>query len=510
MDESKIIETYKEGIHAVITVVKDMSSRVDLLGGTITELHSEIDGLNGEIGHLNSAMKDLKESSANQALMIAELEARLNKNSNNSSQPPSQDGYRKELKNSRQKSDKSTGGQLGHKGKTLEKVANPDEIIDLKIQLLCDCGYNLESIASQRRTRQVFDIPHPRIRTTEYATHSKVCPGCGKTHKTEFPLGVTQPTQYGGNMQALMNYLTTYQLIPLKRAAEAIRNLTGQPISEGTLVSSAKKLSSKISDAVGAIKQALTRAPVAHFDETGMRSEGKTKWMHVAATEKLTYYEVHDKRGKQAALDIGILPNFEGTAVHDHWKPYYFFSDCTHAECNAHNLRYLKDIVENYHQEWASEMAGLLISLHQRVDMLKAVGCFSMTWDEIKVWQERYCRIIERGIAEDSEKSPQVLNKRGALKKSKALQLLYKLRQYDVETLAFMYDFDIPFDNNLAERDIRMQKLRQKISGCFRGSDGASIFCRIRSYLSTAKKNGMDAMVAIMKAFTGQPFVPQF
>ncbi|SPF55691.1 transposase [Candidatus Desulfosporosinus infrequens] len=496
MDESKIIATYTEGINAVITVVKDMSSQIQSLTGTITNLSHEL--------------VDLKSSSAKQDMRIAELEARLNKNSSNSSKPPSGDGYGKKApKNSREKSGKATGGQLGHAGKTLEKVQNPNAIVEFKIQESCDCGCNLERIESTKKTRQVFDIPKPQIWVTEYVTYNKTCPKCGKKHKTEFPDGVTQPTQYGENMQTLMGYLTLQQLIPLARTVEVIQDITGHSVSQGTLVNVSRALCEKLKDAVEDIKKQIIDAKVVHFDETGMRSEGKTKWMHVASTEALTYYEIHDKRGQQAAQDIGILANFNGTSVHDHWKPYYCFTDCTHAECNAHNLRYLKDIVENYHQDWANTMACLLIEINRRVKDLKMEGFFEMPDEEIKIWQKRYHTIIENGIGEDAKKSPQILNKQGKSKKSKALQLLLKLQNYDLETLAFMYDFDIPFDNNRAERDIRMQKLRQKISGCFRGKDGANIFCRIRSYLSTAKKNGINAMEAITRALRGRPFIPQ-
>ncbi|SPF53131.1 transposase [Candidatus Desulfosporosinus infrequens] len=496
MDESKIIATYTEGINAVITVVKDMGSQIQSLTGTIT--------------HLNEKLVDLESSSAKQAMQIAELEARLNKNSSNSSKPPSGDGYGKKApKNSREKSGKSTGGQLGHVGKTLEKVQTPNVIVEFKIQKSCDCGCNLEKIESIKKTRQVFDIPKPQMWVTEYVTYDKVCPECGKAHKTEFPDGVTQPTQYGENIQTLLSYFSLHQLIPSARTVEAIRDLTGHSISEGTLANISRILCKKVEGAVTDIKKQIIAAEVVHFDETGMRSEGKTKWMHVASTEALTYYEIHDKRGQQAAQDIGILANFNGTSVHDHWKPYYCFTDCTHAECNAHNLRYLKDIAENYHQYWASEMASLLIEMNRRVKDLKIEGFFEMPKNEIKIWQERYHAIIEKGVVEDADKNHQILNKKGKLMKSKALQLLLKLQNYDLETLAFMYDFNIPFDNNLAERDIRMQKLRQKISGCFRGKDGASVFCRIRSYLSTAKKNGINAMDAIARALKGYPFIPQ-
>ena len=502
MDETKIIQLYNEGLIPVITVVKDMSTRIDSLIGTVTSLNNEINGLNNEI-------VDLKASSANQALRIADLEARLNKNSGNSSKPPSSDGYQKSIQNNRQKSGKATGGQAGHEGRTLAKVANPDKSIEHKIPETCDCGCNLNDVPSIKKTRQVFDIPKPRIQVTEYVTHEAVCPGCGKVHKTEFPTGVNQPTQYGENMQGLMNYLTQYQLIPLERAAEAIRDITGQSVSEGTLVNVAKSLYRKLENPVEAIKQQIIASNMAHFDETGMRSEGETKWLHVAATSTLTYLQVHDNRGEKAAQAIGILPNFEGTAMHDHWKPYYCFTTCQHAECNAHNLRYLKDVIVNYKQDWAHEMAGLLSDLKRRVESLKLNGFSEMPREEIQIWHGRYHNTIAQGIKEDAEKSPVVLNKKGKPKKSKPLQLLLKLQQYDIETLAFMYDFSIPFDNNLAERSIRMQKLRQKISGCFRGGDGANVFTRIRSYLSTARKNGIDAMDAIAMAIKEKPFIPE-
>jgi transposase len=479
MDEATIIKTYNDGINAVVTVVKDLS-------GQVFALTSQVDVLNKR---------------------ITELEARLNKNSGNSSKPPSSDGY-KRPQNSREKTGKPTGGQLGHEGRTLEKVQNPDEVIEYKTQGVCDCGCDLHDAKYTKKTRQVFDIPKPKIRVTEHVAYEKICPGCGKVHKSEFPPEVTQPTQYGENMQAVMNYLTLYQLIPLERAAETVKNFTGQAVSEGTIVNAAYGLYNKLQDPVHEIKQQITDADVAHFDETGMRAQGQTKWLHVASTENLTYYAVHDKRGEKAAKDIGILPNFTGTAVHDHWKPYYRFSDCTHAECNAHHLRSLKDVVVNYHQEWADKMARLLIDIYRRVEGLKEKGFTAMSEEETKTWSERYHEILTEGIAEDSLKSPQILNKKGKPKKSKPLQLLLKLQQFDIETVTFMYDFGVPFHNNLAERDLRMQKLRQKISGCFRGKDGASVFSRVRSYLSTAKKNGIDTMEAIILAIKGQPFVP--
>lgn len=436
------------------------------------------------------------------------LHARINLNSNNSSKPPSSDGLKKQIKNNRKKSGKPSGGQLDHEGRTLEKVQNPDRVIEYKTPSTCDCGCNMYNVKTKKKTRQVFDIPKSKIKVTEHVTYEKVCPECGKIHKTTFPPEVSQPTQYGENMKALMNYLTQYQLLPLKRAAEAIKSITGQSISEGTLVNVAQKLYENLESPVNAIKQKIIDSSVVHFDETGMRSEGKTKWLHVASTDELTYYQVHNNRGEKAVKDIGILPNLKGTAMHDHWKPYYCFLDCTHAECNSHNLRYLKDILENYHQNWAEDMISLLIEIHRKVQELKRQNIKSMLDEELHECHKVYHAIIKKGILEDAKKSPIILNKKGKQKKSKALLLLLKFQQYDIETLAFMYDFEVDFDNNLAERDLRMQKLRQKISGCFRGENGAKIFFQIRSYISTARKNGIDAMDAILKAVKHQPFMP--
>lgn len=488
VSKSEIMRVYREGVGPMVTLVTGLSDKMNLLVGEIATQSAQI---------------------ALQLARIAELEARLHMNSSNSSKPPSSDGLNKRRVNSREKGGKPSGGQVGHEGKTLEKVEKPDTIVDNKLPETCECGQCLTDVAPTSKSRQVFDVPKITIQVTEYISYEAVCPGCGKVHKTEFPLNVTQPTQYGPNMLSIMTYLTMFQLLPLERAAQAIHEMTGQAVSEGTLVNAARSFSEMLDEPIEAIKSGVIGANVANFDETGMRSQGKINWLHVACTPTLTHYEVHPKRGKEAAQAIGILPGFRGTAMHDHWKPYYSFEHCTHAECNAHHLRTLKDIAENYHQDWAKEMAGLLIECHREVDKLKADGLNEMPQEIAQKWVERYEGIIERGIAEDALKSPQQLNKKGVPKKSKPLQLLTKLREYDIETLAFMFDFAIPFDNNLAERDIRMQKLRQKISGCFRGSDGAKVFCRIRSYLSTARKNGIGVMEAISKALTGHPFIPE-
>jgi transposase len=479
MKENEIIKAYDEGVKKIITIITGMSNTIDSLKSEIAELKSK----------------------------ILELEVKANKNSKNSSLTPSSDIGKKKI-NNREKSNRKIGGQPDHEGKTLEKVENPDEIIDIKVSEMCDCGYNLSDIEGIIKIRQKFDIPEIKKYVSEYRTHEKLCPKCGKIHVSNFPSDVTQPVEYGDNIRALMNYFVNYQLIPVERTAEAISDIVGQKVSKGTIVNETKRFSKKIDETVSIIKNKIISSNVVHFDETGLRSCGKTNWMHVASTENLTHYSVHEKRGNEASNDIGILPNFEGTAVHDHWKPYYKYTDCSHAECNSHNLRHCKNVVENYKQDWANDMAALFIEINRRVKDLKEAGFSKMDEDEINKYFTLYNGIIEKGLIEDEEKSLKRFNKKGKLLNSTPRNLLTKFKEYDLETLAFMFDFNVPFDNNLGERDIRMQKLRQKISGCFRGKDSAAIFCKIRSYISTARKNGKSAMESIRMALKGQPFIP--
>jgi transposase len=476
LDETTIIKIYNDGINAVVSLVKDLNGQVSSLSGQVNALNNR----------------------------IAELEARLNKNSGNSNKPPSSDGLKKP-KNMREKTGKPTGGQPGHEGKTLNKVENPDKTVDLK-PTQCECGCCLSSIEGVTRTRQVIELPVIKVFTTEYRTYELVCPACNKVHKTEFPEDVKQPVQYGENIQALMSYLTNYQLIPLERAAEILSDIIGQNVSEGTIVNVNNRLYKKLEEVETSIKQQLIGSSVVHFDETGMRSDGKTQWLHSASTEKLTHYEVHEKRGAKAANDIGILPDFKGTACHDHWKPYYTFVDCSHSECNSHNLRNLKGVYEDHKQNWAKDMAALLIEIKHRVDTLKSEGLTEMNFNETAKYNAIYKDIIAKGKLE----CPIPISENtGRPKKNASHRLLARLEKYDIETLSFMYDFNIPFDNNLAERDIRMVKLRQKISGCFRGKEGPNVFCRIRSYISTCRKNGQKVMESLVKAIKGEPFIPQ-
>lgn len=498
LDEIKIIENYNAGVSEIVSLIKE----------TNRDLKNQIGNLNVEIIDLTNLVSSLREENFGLLARNIQLETMQNKNSNNSSKPPSTDNNKKPL-NSRKKTGRSSGGQSGHEGSTLLKIENPDNIIDIKNET-CNCGCNLSDIDGKIKTRQVFDLPQVFINVTEYRTHEVLCPDCKQVHKTEFPVTISQPVQYGDNLQALMVYLSNYQLVPLARTTEIIKTLTGKNISQGTVVNANNRLYNSLEMFEDAIKDKLKNAEVLHVDESGLRLKGKINWVHVASTSRITHYAIHKKRGAIATNEIGILPDFEGTMVHDHWKPYYTFKNCTHAECNAHNMRILKGISENFGHIWAVDMGNLLVDIKREVDSLKSRGVTFMAESNIKAYDGKYKTIIAQGKIEDGEKSSgMLLTKTGKPVKSDALKLLRKLEEYDVETLSFMYDFNIPFDNNLAERDIRMVKLRQKISGCFRSDNGGSLFCRIRSYISTCNKNGEDIMESLKSAIKGEPFIPE-
>jgi transposase len=317
---------------------------------------------------------------------------------------------------------------------------------------------------------------------------------------------VTAPVQYGNGVKAMASYLHTYQLLPLSRACEFVSDLFGCSLSEGTLTHALAELSERVEEPTQDIKAKLEVAPVAHFDETGLSIEGKRKWLHVTSTDFLTYYEAHDKRGSEATDAIGILPNFSGIAVHDHWKPYFGYS-CKHALCNAHHLRELIFVAEEFGQAWAKAMQDCLLDIKCAVDK-KRENAKRLTDEEIRTFEERYQQILLQGYAENPLASRQdgEKPKRGRPKKTKPRNLLERLDNFRKETLAFMYDFSVPFANNQAERDIRMAKVKQKISGTFRSWEGARAFARIRSYISTARKQGQTAFQAIHRAFSGTPF----
>jgi transposase len=439
---------------------------------------------------------------------ITDLEARLSRNSRNSSQPPSTDGYRRP-QSPRKRGEKAPGGQKGHKGQTLEMVENPDEIEVHSVQVCQGCGASLEDEKPVKvERRQVHDAEF-KIIVTEHRAEHKQCPYCGWVNRAEFPSDVQFPVQYGQNLKALMVYLCVYQLVPYDRVRETFSDIFGRSLSTGTLVNAVQDCHQNLAGVEEQIRKLLMRAEVLHVDETGMRVTGIRQWLHVASTEFLTWYGHHRKRGNRATDDMQILPRFEGTMIHDFWAPYFRYP-CHHALCNAHLLRELKGISENYQQAWSEELRALILEIKREVDSVREHSC-SLSSPKIADFEDRYFRIIENGLNEiPIPANSDFPGKRGRKKQSKAKNLIDRCILFQHEILSFMHNFSTPFSNNQAERDIRMAKLQQKISGTFRSEEGAAAFCRIRGYLSTVKKNDQPALASLVGAFAGTPFTPTY
>jgi len=346
-----------------------------------------------------------------------------------------------------------------------------------------------------------------RVEVTEHQAEVKVCTGCGQTVKGDFPEEVTQPVQYGPSLKAQAVYLNNYQLLPLARICELFEDFYGHSPSEALILEANETLVERAEPALARIKQQLIEADVAHFDESGMRVEGRLHWLHVASTNKLTYYGVHPKRGQEAMCDIGILPEFRGRAMHDHLASYLKFEDCQHAFCNAHHLRELQFVVDQYEQPWAQNLIQLLLDIKAEVEATP-LDLTRLPPDRLLHYEKRYDDLLFQGFEANPLPDPPPKPKRGRKKQSPPKNLLDRLQRHKTETLAFMYDFRVPFDNNLAERDVRMVKVKQKISGSFRTQTGADTFCTIRSYISTVRKQGCNVIHAIHDALLGHPFVP--
>jgi transposase len=428
---------------------------------------------------------------------VKELKAQLGKNSANSSKPPSSDGYKKKIKNNREKSDKQQGAQEGHKGTTLQMVETPDKIIEHQVKGRCaECGMDLEraSIKSIQR-RQVFDLPAKLIEITEHRIEVKQCK-CGIVHEADCE--IKGNVQYGEKIKSLMVYLNQYQLIPFNRLQQLSEDCFGMSVSDRVLEESNQKCYENLEQTEVAIKKELICSRVIHNDETGIRCESKTQWIHSSSNPYYTHYSIQKKRGKEGIDAIGILTHFNGISVHDRWASYDDY-ECEHALCNAHLLRDLKFLAEENDCKWAKKMIGLLVQSNEykKQDLLNE--------KTIQAIEKKSRRIIKEGIKEEPPPEETKKAKRGRKAKSKSLNLLEVFIQRSEQVWKFIYNREVPFDNNLAERDLRMVKLKQKISGCFRSLNGAQVFCRIRSYISTARKQGQSILNAIACALMGNP-----
>ncbi len=432
-------------------------------------------------------------------LLVKLMADRLATSSRNSSKPPSQDPNRQ--RRSRAKGERRPGGQPGHEGKTLAPVADPDEVVKLRVdhrQLPKGCIYRTVGIES----RQVQDIVIQSV-VTEYQAEV-LEDDQGQRHVAPFPEGVTRPIQYGPRLKAPAVYLSQYQLLPYARIRELLTSQYGLSLSTGTLFAFKQEAYQRAEPFAEWVIPALREAATVHADETGIQVGSKRYWLHSASNEALTWLAPHPKRGQEAMDAIGVLPFVQGVLGHDHWKPYYRYSDCRHALCNAHHLRELTAAWENDGQAWAKTLHDQLLAMNRAVD--EAGG--SLSADEAQAWQQRYRDCLAGGEAECPPPAKSPPGTRGRVKRTKSRNLLERLRTYEDDVLRFLDDPAAPFTNNQGERDLRMTKVQQKISGCFRSWDGAEIFCRMRSFLSTAVKQGLAAHTALEQLFTGE--VPTF
>ena len=437
---------------------------------------------------------------------VRELEGQIAKNSSNSGKPPGSDSPAKAKKTNslRGKSGKKPGGQLGRKGVNLEPVLNPSNVELHSPKICSECQTSLESVAAiDISKRQVFDIPPISVTVTEHQAETKLCPCCGKKNQAEFPKGVNAFTQYGERVKAAAAYFLHQHLIPFERVSQLFEDLFGISLSPGTCINMDRRLYKNLEVFEKNLKVHLLANKVLHLDETGVRCDKKLHWIHVTSSETATFFGLHAKRGSEAIDDIGILPLYRGSVIHDHWHCYFSYQQVKHGLCNVHHLRELKFIYEEEKSPWAKEMTELLVKGKEIADKTRAEGKEAIIAEDIALIEQEYIHLILKAghvyvDASKTENPPDGVGKTG-------FNLLRRLLKKKDEVLYFMRDLVIPFSNNLAEQDLRMEKVKQKISGCFRTFTGGAISCRVRSYISTARKQGWNIIEALTEAVAGSP-----
>jgi transposase len=535
VEEQEAQRTENQTLHnALSTALESLeraNARIKELEGEVVEnqtLHNDLVKALEGLGWANARIKELEEQVAESQTLrndlttalsgleganarIKQLEGQAAKDSHNSSKPPSSNGFKDPIRKTqslREKSGKKSGGQPGHVGKTLMMVEHPDQTVLLTPSQCHNCQQDL-AFASLSRTERVqkFDVPSIRLEVTEYQVEVKACPCCQAETRADLPDGLTLASvQYGPNVKTLAVYLACLHLLPLARVCQILSDLFGTTFSEASVLAACKQSALALTAVLQMIKTALQKSAVMHNDETGFRVNKKRWWLHVAATCWLTLYLAHPKRGKEAINAMGILPHFQGTSVHDSLVCYLQYL-CVHALCNAHYLRELTFIFERFEQLWARDMKVLLLEIKACVQLAREQGLTSLPEATVQDFERRYKELVQTGM-DANPPPPKPTGKRGKPKKSDALNLLIRLQQYQDMILRFMHDFNVPFDNNRAESDLRMMKLRQKISGCFRTVTNVAIFCDLRSYLSTMQKQGVHLLTALRSAVVGSPLIP--
>lgn len=439
---------------------------------------------------------------------IHELKEQLNKNSKNSSKPPSSDGYNKPTpKSQRKPSGKKPGGQRGHEGSHRAMSTNPNEIVRHMPSGCSDCSHfqMCRETACVAERRHVIDA----VVTVNVIEHQQlelpICMLHGDNRKGDFPADVKATIQYGANLQALAVALNTVGAVSIKRTHEILSGVFNIPLATGTISNMVKRCAETVSETVNAIKQKVINSEVGHFDETGTRVDKKLWWVHGASNSEFTYLSISPKRGQAGMEECGVLPSFQGIAVHDCWAPYWHYAGIHHAVCNAHILRELTGITENYpEQKWTPAFIKFLLEMKMVKDKAVEAGKEQLSYYYLRKFDKRYEELIKQA-KEENPLPPVTEKKRGRQKKGTILALIERLEKYKASVCLFIRDFKVPFDNNQAERDIRMIKVKTKVSGCFRSKDGARDYLKIMSFVGTAHKQGHNAYEAIKNAILGTP-----
>lgn len=489
---TQVRATYQQGSEAVVEFVVALMSEVTAQVETVAARVAAVEGENAALRAENAALR-----------------ARLGTNSHNSGKPPSSDGpgVKPHPKSQRVVSGRTPGGQPGHEGQTLALVDAPDEVQIHAPSHCQECEQGLDDVPALRRERrQVVDIPPVRARVIEHQAVTRCCLGYGAETSGAFPPEVAAPVQYGPGVATLAVYLTQEQLLPLARTSAVLAEVFGCPVSERTVESAVGACHERLAEVEAAIKQGVTDAEVAHFDETGVNVNGTTSWLHVTSTAHLTFYAVHQKRGHAAMDAIGVVPQFHGRAVHDGLPSYWPYGQCAHALCNVHHLRELTFVEEHLGQNGAKDLKELLREIKRAVDDARGQELTGLAADARQAFARRYDLILEEG--KRANPPPPLTGRRGRPKRGKAGSLVDRLREHKGATLVFMEDLTVPFDNNQVERDIRMTKVREGISGCFCTPLGAERFCRVRGYISTLHKQGIPILSALGQAIAGTPPLP--
>ena len=480
-------------------LIAEQAAMIRTLLEANNQMQRTIDGMRQTIDDMQKTIDRLTDK-------VSELTEKQNRNSNNSSKPPSSDGLKKPPapKSLRTPSGKKQGGQPGHKGTNLSVMKDPDRIVTHMPAGCLSCPHYEQCLsgARVRETRNVIDAC-VQVEVTAHQTMEVLCPLCRETRRGDFPAGIRAAVQYGTNLQALAVSFNTVGAVSLNRTSEILGSVFNVPISTSTIRSMVSRCAAKLGDTLDLIRARLLASEVAHGDETGTRAEGKTRWVHVFSNERYTYLAIDKKRGWLGMDSIGILPYYHGILTHDCWTSYWKYDGVVHNICRAHLLRELNGVIENYPgQTWAERFKQLLLKMKKAHDMAVAAKKERLSTATIWRFGRKYDEILETACRENPEPLP-IPGKRGRPKRGKVLALIDRLKKYKTSVCLFIKDLRVPFDNNQAERDICMVKTKTKVSGCFRTMEGAKDYLAVMSAVSTGKKHGIDAYSVILRALDG-------